>query len=82
MPVSIKYGKRYGDDSGWERSLEIDTQGYDGRVDIEMSGSGCRMTCEELRWLVIHAIAAGEALGWDEFVVEGPSAPSEFDEQT
>jgi hypothetical protein len=77
MPNLVRYGKRYGDDSGWERSLEIDTSTYDGRVSIEMSGSGCRMTSEELRWLIVNGIAAGKALGWDNFLDQGPQPSSE-----
>ena len=72
MPSLIKYGQRYGDDSGWERSLEIDLQRSDGRVEIEMSGDNIVMNCEELRWLVIHANAAAEALGWDKIVAPTP----------
>lgn len=72
----IEYGKRYGDDSGWERRLTIDTQkgSGDGRVEIDLGGSELSCTIDELRWLVLQTMAAFEVLCFDKIVPEGPQA--------
>ena len=75
-PHLVEYGKRYGDDSGWENRLTVDTQrgSGEGRVEIELGGSELSCTIEQLRWLVIQAHAAFDVLCFDKIVPEGPQA--------
>lgn len=71
MPKRIAYGERYGDDSGWDKFLSIDT--HDESVMIELGGTDARVKLDELWWLVRAALEAREKLGMDKLVLDGPS---------
>jgi hypothetical protein len=70
-PVRIAYGERYGDDSGWQKLLSIDT--HDENVMIELSGTDAHIKLDDLWWLVRAALEAREKLGMDKLAMDGPS---------
>ncbi len=67
----VAFGERYGDDSGWEKLLEVDT--HEDRVRVDVSGSHASMTTEEAWWLLRALMEAREALGMDKIVLSRPS---------
>lgn len=74
-PKRIAFGQRYGDDSGWQHFLSVDTEA--GSVMIETPGSDIHMTADDLWWIVRAALAAREHLGMDKLLPDGPVASVE-----
>lgn len=58
-PFCVEIGLRYGDDSGWERRIKLDTQAE--RIEIEIGGSEMSIKTSELDWLITALQTAKES---------------------
>lgn len=49
-PHLVEFGERYGDDSGWERRVAVNTA--TGNFEIELQASSLSGSTSELQWLI------------------------------
>lgn len=63
----VRFGERYGDDSGWEIRLEVDARDPDSSYAVEIEINGTQWSCsmEKLWWLAQAIAQAREQLDMD-----------------
>lgn len=71
-PNKIAFGERYGDDSGWQRYIELDQRV--ARVSLDMGGNTLTsFDLDDAWWLLRALIEARHHFGMDNIVRDGPT---------